>query len=353
MSKIKWEKLGEGGYNKVYVNSERSLVLKIPKDMRDETDTPERSVRLWNLINPDLQPKAAIYNRGWTCPFVKGVQASDDDMVEALINIYQKTGRIIVDATAKKNFVKANDGKIVCVDIGMALDLESQEISKASGLRRIPSEVSLSTWDNLKDDYEDFFDTCAENNPKTVQLIKALIFIQKNRLDMLDVSFLRNNPELISKLACAYDCQVNDYSYSKILNEVTRAQKIKDVVTQFLIEADANNTNSYIEKQFIKESCEQIVKEIDLFLSNKIEGKESTKIDDRINSLLEEFLKSAPSIPETEGFSGIINNLSKNLGFTNPLIKKNTAFQTMQRMKLEIEQLKNDNSSSTKSFSFR
>jgi hypothetical protein len=91
------------------------------------TDLPERSVRLWNEINPDLEPEATLISTemgdGWACPFIKGVQASDHEMSVALIDIFNRTGRIVVDATAPENFIKTPSGKVVCIDIGMALQI--------------------------------------------------------------------------------------------------------------------------------------------------------------------------------------------------------------------------------------
>src|SRR3989338_631154 len=128
----RWKKLGEGTYNVAYVSDDGKSVLKIQKS-DDKTDTPERSVRLWNTINPDIPPPARLEQTekgvGWVCPFIKGKQASDKEMSIALIDIYNKTGRIIVDATAPKNFVKLPfpRSRVVCVDVGMAIQMEQRD----------------------------------------------------------------------------------------------------------------------------------------------------------------------------------------------------------------------------------
>jgi len=119
-----WSLLGEGAYNIAYINPQGTLVLKIQKDKPYDTDLPERSVRLWNEINPHCTPEAYVvntkYGMAWVCPFIKGRQATDDEMSNAIIDIYNNTGRIVVDATAKNNFITTHKGKVVCIDIGMA-----------------------------------------------------------------------------------------------------------------------------------------------------------------------------------------------------------------------------------------
>jgi len=80
-----WKYLGEGSYNEAYINSSETLVLKVFKDLTklgaspvatDELDRPERSVRIWNTINPNIKPKAQLYNHEgeacWICPYIEG-----------------------------------------------------------------------------------------------------------------------------------------------------------------------------------------------------------------------------------------------------------------------------------------
>jgi hypothetical protein len=207
-----WKVLGAGSYNTAYVSDDGKSVLKIQKGDA-ATDTPERSVRLWNSINPHIPPPARLENTdtgvGWVCPFIKGVQASDKEMSGALIDIYNNTGRIIVDATAPKNFVKTPppDSQVLCVDVGMALQMERREESLFTESIRRKSVVSLDTWRSLSGAYEPFFKQCQVTHPETVQTVKALVFIKNNRPDIFDVSFLKANPDLIKKLANAYDRQ--------------------------------------------------------------------------------------------------------------------------------------------------
>ena len=144
----KWQRIGAGNYNRVFRSEDRKLVLKVQLNASD-TDSPERSVRLWNLINSHLQPPATIieseHGLGWVCPFVEGERASDNDIPDALIDIYNKSGRIILDAVAD-NFVKTPDGKVVCIDIGMALRLDNEEQKRLLPKPDAPSIISDEAW---------------------------------------------------------------------------------------------------------------------------------------------------------------------------------------------------------------
>lgn len=55
-----WKKLGSGVYNDTYLSDDGTRVLKIQKKDNEITDSLERSVRIWNEINDNLEPKAAI-----------------------------------------------------------------------------------------------------------------------------------------------------------------------------------------------------------------------------------------------------------------------------------------------------
>ena len=190
--RTEWSVLGGGTYNDVYINKEQTLVLKMQKN-NAKTDDPERSVRLWNEINPNCKPKACVVNTkwgiAWVCPFIKGRQATDDEMSKAIIDIFNNTGRIVVDATAEKNFITTPEGKVLCIDIGMALELEKKEERSFSGIIRRNSIVSLTCWRNLQHDFDPFFNDCQGENPKSVNTVKALLYIKNNRPDIFDLIF--------------------------------------------------------------------------------------------------------------------------------------------------------------------
>lgn len=209
-----WTSFGEGQYNKVFRNEDHSLILKIQK--KDNiADTPERSVRLWNEINPHLSPPAkiiqSIHGRGWVCPYVPGCAASDHEIMLGLLDIFKRTGRIVVDATSTNNFIVTNDGTLVCVDIAMAIQLEQREEAYLSNskAKRVSSD-SIMTWDDKYLAYGPFFSNHRTEKPKAISTIKALLFIRIYRPDIYDADFLKDDPTLRKNLAAAYDIHIRE-----------------------------------------------------------------------------------------------------------------------------------------------
>ena len=114
-NKDPWYYLGSGNYNDVYVDEGGRKVFKIQKKKHalesDEEfeellamDKKERSVRLWNQICG--VGEAEEYEDGWTAPYIDGNDASEMDIAHALVDIYERTGRIVVDAAVRGNFKK-------------------------------------------------------------------------------------------------------------------------------------------------------------------------------------------------------------------------------------------------------
>ena len=93
-----------------------------------------------------------------------------------LIDIYQRTGRVIADATAQKNFLTTLSGEVVCVDIGMALQLDLQQrvvFSEAPKRERRGSLASQNAWDRLKEYYhETFFRHYSQYFPETTKTVQ-------------------------------------------------------------------------------------------------------------------------------------------------------------------------------------
>ena len=234
-----WEYFGMGNYNIVYVNPNKSEVLKIQRisdssaDPSNESegskiqriaralDVPIRSVRIWNTINSEVTPLARIYEYketvGWVCPFIEGRQANDKEMRTAVIDIFNSSGRILIDGTATKNFITTPSGQVICVDIGMALQLEKREYL-INGSRR--SFSSLDAWKLMEPGYQDFFQTNGKIYPHTIATTKALLFIKNMRPDILDLTFLKEDLTLTKLLAKAYDVQ---YQHDASRDEVIAA----------------------------------------------------------------------------------------------------------------------------------
>jgi len=214
-----WEKLGSGTYNNAYLSKSGKKVLKIQKKsfgkvkINPAYDAPERSVRLWNELNPHLHPPARVVTfksgiKGWICPFIAGFQANDDEISEALIRIFNDTGRIIIDAASPNNFVTTPKGVVVCLDVGQAFQLdERSEEYYVDGRARRKSITSLEAWSELEDNLIDYLNNKVNNTiyPLTMNTIKALLFIKQNFPDCFDVSFFRGNSLTVSQLATAFD----------------------------------------------------------------------------------------------------------------------------------------------------
>lgn len=184
---IRWEKLGKGGYNTTYLSREpfeyeidgtpynQRWVLKIPqKDRKDELfgkmNAPERAVRLWNQLNPNLPAIEVPELKGWIAPYINGKQASDEAVVQKQIELYRDHRRIVVDACGDHNFLSF-EGEVICVDVDAAVH-EQSPIS-----RRIVDEVV--ELDAEVPNYEDYWHDYATTHqmPKSVQMTKTLLYL--------------------------------------------------------------------------------------------------------------------------------------------------------------------------------
>ncbi|MCW8451649.1 hypothetical protein [Legionella quinlivanii] len=207
-----WKKLGEGAFNTAYVNDEETLVFKKPQNGGDATDTPERAVRIWNEINSHIKPAAEIHKleslgRGWTCPYIKGRQATDREISTAVVDIFNRTGRIIIDA-APFNFITTAQGQTVCIDVGMALLLEKEEEDKISSKgKRRNSIISSETWEQQKVRFNRWLTGLRIKIPESMDTVKALLFIKEKRPDIFDASFLKANPTVAKILADGYNSE--------------------------------------------------------------------------------------------------------------------------------------------------
>lgn len=279
-----WIELGSGSFNIAYRNNEYTQVLKIPKYQSGPTDLPERSVRLWNEINSHL-PAAYLastqHGNGWICPYIEGRQSTDSEMAGALIDIYNKTGRIITDATAPKNFVTTASGKVVCIDIGMALQLQKKEETLVANThKRTKSVVSLEAWADLQAAYTPFFRKTQHHYPKTVDTIKALLFIKSNRPDIFDASFLVTDSKIRLRLSHAYDAQESHFhsntDIKTTLNMLEQASSTKKRPTPDEISEARKKLQNIrpVNLLSIKESC---LVEIERYIRSrgtlKVDGK--------------------------------------------------------------------------------
>ena len=216
---MEWTELGSGTYNVAYLSSDKEYVLKIQRAKDDVSDKPERSVRLWNQINPGLPAfvvEKTKMGKGWICPFIRGVAATDQQTSDCIIDIFNSTGRIVADGPAftskmTTNFISTPAKKVICIDVGLALQMEAREkviyksqLAKNSQLIREKSVVSLDVWKELASEFPAFFQTAKCHRPKTTRTIKALLFIKAERPDIVNADFLKKSPDLRMQLGEAY-----------------------------------------------------------------------------------------------------------------------------------------------------
>lgn len=227
-------KLGEGTYNRTYLIEDGKSVFKVQKKSDHCADKPERSVRIWNQINPDISPKAHVQNdpllgKGWVCPFIKGTQSTDSEIAQALIDIYNRTGRIIVDAVSTNNFLTTSDGKVVCIDIGMALQIEAKEEKYFLQPGRRASTASITLWQNMLSDYGIYFEKNYDRFPQAIDTIRALVFIKTYRPDISNVDFLSTDENAVPILSAGGTIPGAHYMAIDLLDQIS--EKIEEKIS--------------------------------------------------------------------------------------------------------------------------
>lgn len=140
------------------------------------------------------------------------LEEEDTTIARALLGIYNRTGRIIIDASIPGNLIVTAENKVVCVDVGMALILEEKEDDCLHRYARRKSIVSNEAWELVHRDGID--ERILKDNkselPKTLMTTRALLFIRTHRPDISNVDFLNNDPSLLEKLSKAYNSEIKD-----------------------------------------------------------------------------------------------------------------------------------------------
>lgn len=206
-----------GNHNLAYLSVDRKWVLRMPI-LSDESsiDYPARLCRLWNLINPEYP--AVVCDDVWISPFVESAKSkvgttvvpTSVEISKKILQIYQATGRVLLDAFVKNNFVKAVNGDVVCIDVGAAFLFE--ERGDLPGLTRVKSNDSLDAWygrksersSNLSLKYRLAFERDQNDSRYAliISTIRALLYMQKHAPDFRATADLL--PELLSNIAFAY-----------------------------------------------------------------------------------------------------------------------------------------------------
>jgi hypothetical protein len=211
------EFLAKGNFNYVFCDASRSHVFKVQQSSKLSNadlilDTPERSVRLWNQINAHLRPKAVVCSIstpqvldtktgtvllaakeyiGWSSPFIQGRNSTPQEITQALIDIYNRCGRVVLDGLVPGNFKTLSNGEVVCVDIGMSLRLQKTD---EEGIENL-SFASNVVWETTsKSSYLPWLKAYEANKKfnDVVKTTKALYVLQQQFPHYVNADFLKD-----------------------------------------------------------------------------------------------------------------------------------------------------------------
>jgi len=176
IDRTQWDYLDHGSYNHVSV-SRTNITIEgytgrwVRKKIIDQDElmsNSTRAIRKWNLHNPDYP--AFQTKEGWLLPYLGNVPASDEQIAEKLVEIYQNTGNVIADACGRNNFLFYQN-KVICIDMDLSLRRGS-----------FASEDYLSNNYVNSDNARTYWDACAapEKKPKTVAVIETLCYLEQH-----------------------------------------------------------------------------------------------------------------------------------------------------------------------------
>lgn len=189
----------EGGYNRVYLtqdsvpifDTDAQWVLKFRKKNYDDKalamNDPIRAANKWRIINRDMPSYVVDEDACWMMPFLGDEPASDDLISQAVIDIYRRTGNIILDACNPSNFVLF-DGKAVCIDVDLAIKRDS--ISSENFFNNVVAT----------DVFDDFYDKSGQYGlHKTIEVVKTLVYLE-NEVDEDAFDYANIDSWIIEKL---------------------------------------------------------------------------------------------------------------------------------------------------------
>ncbi|WP_216821886.1 hypothetical protein [Francisella adeliensis] len=115
-----WTFIGEGSYNKAYTDGQ-GFVVKVAKNELGLMDKSERSVRVFNEINPTLPQEvlAHVSQDLWISPLIENETLSPIEQASFIFKTYIEHGRLILDGYCQNNLLQsAKYNTPVCIDPG-------------------------------------------------------------------------------------------------------------------------------------------------------------------------------------------------------------------------------------------
>lgn len=252
---MEWSFLGNGGANFAYKSQDGKLVFKYMQHGNDNDpayanidrlDFPERAVRIWNEINSTVTPPARVCYaliegvkvKGWVAPYIEGSNVlSDSELYDSVIDLFDKKGRIFLDAPIMGNIKKLSNGESVGVDFGWALLFELYNLPTIYG--RMASIDSGAAWThNTQEMFNANFARWSAEFPKTVTALKALIFIQfiqKTKIsslsllkkELLKFNSLKNSGQYNKSI---FKNEMASILLMRVINAIEQAKTIREIL---------------------------------------------------------------------------------------------------------------------------
>jgi hypothetical protein len=242
---IKWEYLGSGQFNDVYVDSDRKALFKVQKpeqeqdhpgmDVLDETNL---CIRVWNEVNSHLKPRAFAVSygikgevmSGWRVPFIEPAvePVTDEEIAQLLVETFNRTGQIIIDAVAPGSVIKNKaTGRLVCVNIDQTVQFSKREeglISDFCDRGGEPDcEGACKTLSESQQEYQQILDSCTtseDSYPQATKVLKSLLFIKENRTDIVKATFLLESPVSDTTIASGLGKRDTDEAHQTAMMEL-------------------------------------------------------------------------------------------------------------------------------------
>lgn len=209
----KWTFYDYGAYNAAFRSEDGKQLLKVthPNTGQSLTNLAERAAAVWNEINPGHPAAPCHIIHGydaWVAPFIEGRPSTPYEVIGKLIDIFNSTRRVVIDAFGPGNFLTTADGQVICVDVGLALCLERR-------MERSVSDDSIATWEgsprrSISSEKKNSLNYLASltqvggHNRDHVHYIFALLFLAEHMPEIEDASFLLGNTQLVNYIAVRY-----------------------------------------------------------------------------------------------------------------------------------------------------